>query len=87
MWFVPKCYKQGQSSSVVEIVSSQLKVTLWWEDYEVGRQPGTQLVELSVDKSSAWAAVKTDLSAGSWSISVKAVARKRLVETVLDWEH
>jgi hypothetical protein len=51
-----------------------------------GFQPGTQLVELSVDKTSARAAVARGPECGSWRISVEAVARKRLVETLMDWE-
>jgi hypothetical protein len=51
-----------------------------------GRQPGTQLVELSVDiefptgdcDKRTWARENEE------SLSVEAVARKRLVETVTD---
>jgi hypothetical protein len=53
-----------------------------------GRQPGTQLVELS------WQELCTgccDKRTWAWeaeeSPSVEAVARKRLVETVIDWRH
>jgi hypothetical protein len=49
-----------------------------------GRQPATQLVELSVDKSSALAAVTSEPEFGKLKNlpRVEAVARKRLVETV-----
>jgi hypothetical protein len=50
-----------------------------------GHQPDTQLVELSVDKSSAWAAVTRGPEHGNLkSLSVAAIARKQLVETVID---
>jgi hypothetical protein len=54
-----------------------------------GRQPGTQLVELSVDKGSARLAVKkrTWEQEAEGSPSVEAITRKQLVETVIDWGH
>jgi hypothetical protein len=51
-----------------------------------GRQPGTQLAELSVDKKSA----KDGCDNGTWAReaeeypSVEAAAMKRLVETVIE---
>jgi hypothetical protein len=50
-----------------------------------GRQPGTQLVELSVDKNSAWVAVTGSECVELKNLHcVKSVARKRLVETAID---
>jgi hypothetical protein len=45
-----------------------------------GRQPGTLLVELSVDKSPVRAAARTGCESGK----IEAVAWKRLVEALID---
>jgi hypothetical protein len=105
MWFVPKYYKPGKSSSEIEVVSSSAE---WsdvkylvgeWESSVVssaesqpvktrrlvwnGRQPATQSADVLHGR--LW---QEDQSAGSWRIATgKAVARKRLVKTVLDWGH
>jgi hypothetical protein len=51
-----------------------------------GHQPGTQLVELSVDKNSVRAAVTREPERRKLKDlhHVKSVARKWLVETVID---
>jgi hypothetical protein len=170
MWFVPKYYNQGQSSSGEKIFSCQLmevkwsslmvsewegsvvswlkwrEVACWWvrgfscqlsevtwncrlvservqlsvewsdvkllvDDWESsverefnwksaceektrrlvwnGHQPETKLAELSVDKSSARAAVTRGPEHGKLKNlrCAKSVTRKRLVGTVIDWKH
>jgi hypothetical protein len=49
-----------------------------------GRQSGTQSVELTVDKSSTRAAVTRGPREAEEPPSLEAVARKRLVEIVID---
>jgi hypothetical protein len=70
----------------LSVVSQPVKRRLggWCE--MAGRQPGTQLVELSVDKISARVAVTRGSECGRLeeSPSVQAVGRKQLMETVID---
>jgi hypothetical protein len=58
---------------------------LVWNDC----QPGTQLAELSIEKSFEWAAVTRVPECGKVKNfhCVKSVARKWLVKTVTDWGH
>jgi hypothetical protein len=66
----------------------QLKVSLWKEDQEIGVKwpPAGDPVELSVDKISVRGAAhkRTRAREAEESPSVKSVANKRLVETVID---
>jgi hypothetical protein len=52
-----------------------------------GHQPRTQLVEVPVEKVLHGWLWQEDQSAGSWKVPTgKAVARKQLVEIVIDWD-
>jgi hypothetical protein len=83
MWFVPKCYKRVSRIPELKLWAVLLSEVTWssWlvseSAYEEktrrlvwnGREPGTQLIELSVDKVLHGRLWQKDLSAENWYIS------------------